>query len=45
MVPGCVATLWSVLFFKEITGKRNMQLLIVAIVITLTGAALVGLSK
>ncbi|KAI6177700.1 hypothetical protein M3Y97_00936700 [Aphelenchoides bicaudatus] len=45
MVPGVVATLWSVFFFKEITGKRNMQLLGVAVGITLLGAALVGFSK
>jgi glucose uptake protein GlcU len=45
MVPGVVATLWSVFFFKEIEGKRNMQLLGIAIAITLIGAALVGASK
>ncbi|KAI6240126.1 hypothetical protein M3Y99_00498900 [Aphelenchoides fujianensis] len=45
MVPGVIATLWSVLYFKEITGRRNLQFLTVAVVITLFGAALVGLSK
>lgn len=45
MVPGVIATLWSVFFFKEIKGRRNMQILGIAIGITLTGAALVGLSK
>jgi glucose uptake protein GlcU len=45
MVPGVIATIWSVFFFKEIKGKRNMQMLVIAIAITLMGAALVGFSK
>lgn len=45
MVPGVVATLYSVFYFKEITGKRNFQILGLAIAITLIGAGMVGLSK
>ncbi|KAI6201646.1 hypothetical protein M3Y96_00864700 [Aphelenchoides besseyi] len=45
MVPGVVGTLWSVFYFKEISGRRNIRFLIIAILITLTGAILVGLSK
>ncbi|CAD5222203.1 unnamed protein product [Bursaphelenchus xylophilus] len=45
MVPGVVATLYSVFYFREIKGKRNFQILVAAIAITLTGAAMVGLSK
>ncbi|KAI6215292.1 hypothetical protein M3Y94_00368700 [Aphelenchoides besseyi] len=45
MVPGVVGTLWSVFYFKEISGRRNIRFLIIAIMITLTGAILVGLSK
>ncbi|VDN54954.1 unnamed protein product [Dracunculus medinensis] len=45
MVPGVCAALWSVFYFREIQGARNMQILFSAIGITLTGAILVGLSK
>jgi len=45
MVPGVIASLWSIFYFKEIQGRQNLRLLGVAIGITLTGAVLVGLSK
>jgi glucose uptake protein GlcU len=45
MGPGVIASIYGVLLFKEIEGRKNMQLLCVAIAITLTGAILVGLSK
>ncbi|CAD5216771.1 unnamed protein product [Bursaphelenchus okinawaensis] len=45
MVPGVVATIYSVFYFREIKGRRNFQILITAIVITLIGAGMVGLSK
>uniref|UniRef100_A0A8R1Y277 Uncharacterized protein n=1 Tax=Onchocerca volvulus TaxID=6282 RepID=A0A8R1Y277_ONCVO len=45
MVPGVIASLWSVLYFKEICGTRNLKILSVAITITITGAIIVGLSK
>ncbi|VDK47830.1 unnamed protein product [Anisakis simplex] len=45
MVPGCVASVWSILLFKEIRGARNLRLLGIAIIITLCGALMVGLSK
>lgn len=44
MVPGVVATGYSVFYFKEISGRRNFQFLSIAILITLTGALIVGLS-
>ncbi|VDO09248.1 unnamed protein product [Brugia timori] len=45
MVPGVIGALWSVIYFKEICGTRNLKILSVAIVITITGAIIVGLSK
>ena len=45
MLPGVVATIWSVFAFKEIVGGNNFKLLAVAISVTLVGAVLVGLSK
>uniref|UniRef100_A0A0N5AIC3 Transmembrane protein 144 n=1 Tax=Syphacia muris TaxID=451379 RepID=A0A0N5AIC3_9BILA len=45
MIPGCVASAWSIFVFKEIRGARNLRLLGIAIVITLCGALMVGLSK
>jgi len=45
MLPGVIATLWSVFYFKEIEGANNLRLLSIAVGITITGAALVGLSK
>ncbi|CAJ0962889.1 unnamed protein product, partial [Mesorhabditis belari] len=44
-LPGCVAALWSIFYFKEIQGKRNFILMAIAVSITLTGASIVGLSK
>ncbi|EPB72067.1 hypothetical protein ANCCEY_08862 [Ancylostoma ceylanicum] len=35
MVPGVCAAMWSVFYFKEITGKRNLNILVVAIATTL----------
>ncbi|CAJ0917436.1 unnamed protein product, partial [Mesorhabditis belari] len=35
MLPGFVVSLWSVIYFKEITGKRNLTLLGVAYALTL----------
>ncbi|KAK6741164.1 hypothetical protein RB195_009179 [Necator americanus] len=45
MVPGVCAAMWSVFYFKEITGKRNLNILVVAVATTLIGAFLVGISK
>ncbi|CAD5209182.1 unnamed protein product [Bursaphelenchus okinawaensis] len=45
MVPGCVATLWSLFYFKEIELGKNLYYLYAAISCTLTGAILIGLSK
>ncbi|VDM45387.1 unnamed protein product [Toxocara canis] len=45
MLPGCIASVWSIFVFKEIRGTRNLRLLGIAIVITLCGALMVGLSK
>nr|CDJ87034.1 Protein of unknown function DUF1632 domain containing protein [Haemonchus contortus] len=45
MLPGVCAALWSVFYFKEITGHRNLRILTIAVCTTLTGAVLVGLSK
>ncbi|VDK77623.1 unnamed protein product [Cylicostephanus goldi] len=45
MVPGVCAAMWSIFYFKEITGRRNVNILMVAITTTLIGAFLVGISK
>ncbi|KAI1712913.1 transmembrane family of transporters domain-containing protein [Ditylenchus destructor] len=45
MMPGVFAALWSIFYYREIKGRRNMIILTVAILITSTGACLVGLSK
>uniref|UniRef100_A0A8R1E001 Uncharacterized protein n=1 Tax=Caenorhabditis japonica TaxID=281687 RepID=A0A8R1E001_CAEJA len=43
--PGIVVSGWSVLYFKEITGKRNLILLGIAYAFTLVGVAMVTVSK
>uniref|UniRef100_A0A1I7U492 Transmembrane protein 144 n=1 Tax=Caenorhabditis tropicalis TaxID=1561998 RepID=A0A1I7U492_9PELO len=43
--PGLVVSAWSVLYFKEITGKRNMILLAIAYAFTLVGVIMVTISK
>ncbi|VDL78033.1 unnamed protein product [Nippostrongylus brasiliensis] len=45
MLPGCVASAWSIFYFHEIRGKRNFTILAVAMAVTITGAIMVGLSK
>ncbi|EFP09500.1 hypothetical protein CRE_25065 [Caenorhabditis remanei] len=45
MVPGVIAALWSVFYFRDISGSRNLRLLSIAVAITLTGAICVGVSK
>ncbi|KAK6012582.1 hypothetical protein OSTOST_22247 [Ostertagia ostertagi] len=45
MLPGCVVSAWSILYFHEIKGSRNLKILAVAMVVTLIGAVMVGLSK
>ncbi|CAI2300689.1 unnamed protein product [Caenorhabditis sp. 36 PRJEB53466] len=43
--PGLVVSAWSVLYFKEITGKRNLILLAIAYAFTLVGVVMVTVSK
>ncbi|KAJ1373197.1 hypothetical protein KIN20_035545 [Parelaphostrongylus tenuis] len=45
MLPGCVASAWSILYFGEIKGLRNMTFLGIAMLVTLLGAIMVGMSK
>lgn len=45
MVPGVIASLWSIFYFKEIRGQQNFRILTIAVLITLSGAVLVGVSK
>uniref|UniRef100_A0A914S1J9 Transmembrane protein 144 n=1 Tax=Parascaris equorum TaxID=6256 RepID=A0A914S1J9_PAREQ len=45
MVPGVCAALWSVFYFREIEGQRNLRIMSAAISITMLGAILVGISK
>ncbi|XP_066287229.1 transmembrane protein 144-like [Branchiostoma lanceolatum] len=42
--PTLIGALWSVLYFREIKGTRNLLVLVVAMVVTITGAVLTGLS-
>ena len=42
--PGFVGALWGIFLFKEITGVRNLAILAAAVVVTLPGLILVGLS-
>jgi len=44
-MPGVAAALWSIFYFREIKGRRNLTMLGVAIALTCGGAALVGMSK
>ncbi|XP_076467448.1 transmembrane protein 144-like isoform X2 [Babylonia areolata] len=44
--PAALASLfWGVCIFKEITGRRNILILLVAVAVTVAGAILAGLSK
>uniref|UniRef100_A0A0K0DHK9 Transmembrane protein 144b n=1 Tax=Angiostrongylus cantonensis TaxID=6313 RepID=A0A0K0DHK9_ANGCA len=45
MAPGLVVSLWSILYFREITGRRNLVLLSLAYGLTLVGVAFVTISK
>ncbi|CAI2347866.1 unnamed protein product [Caenorhabditis sp. 36 PRJEB53466] len=45
MVPGVIASLWSVFYFRDIAGARNLRLLFIAVAITMIGAICVGVSK
>jgi len=45
VLPSIVATLWGVLVFKEITGKRNFLLLGTAFSVTIIAVILTALSK
>ncbi|CAD5213836.1 unnamed protein product [Bursaphelenchus xylophilus] len=45
MVPGCVATVWSLLYFKEIETGKNLYVLWTSIGLTMTGAICIGLSR
>ena len=44
-MPGVCAALWSVFYFKDIRGRRDLILLSIAVGLTCLGALLVGLSK
>jgi glucose uptake protein GlcU len=45
MLPGCIAACWSIIYFKEIEGGKNLILMIVAILVTVSGAICIGASK
>ncbi|CAD6185858.1 unnamed protein product [Caenorhabditis auriculariae] len=45
MLPGVCAAIWGVFYFHEIEGARNLRILSIAILTTLTGAVFVGISK
>ncbi|ELT94008.1 hypothetical protein CAPTEDRAFT_3325 [Capitella teleta] len=43
--PGIIGAMWGILMFKEIQGKRNILLVILAASFTIAGAVLTGFSK
>lgn len=45
ILAGCVAGLWSCLYFKEIRGRRGCALLALTTAVTLLGAATLAVSK
>uniref|UniRef100_A0A7E4USN9 EamA domain-containing protein n=1 Tax=Panagrellus redivivus TaxID=6233 RepID=A0A7E4USN9_PANRE len=45
MIPGCIASLWSIFYFREIEGARNLAVMGAAIVVTLAGAICIGAAK
>ncbi|KIH55663.1 hypothetical protein ANCDUO_14174 [Ancylostoma duodenale] len=45
MAPGLITSLWSILYFREITDRQSLLRLAIAYVLTLVGVALVTISK
>ncbi|XP_033632022.1 transmembrane protein 144-like isoform X2 [Asterias rubens] len=43
--PGIIASLWGVIYFREIQGRRNLLVLFLAFAITITGAVFTAFSK
>ncbi|KAK3099262.1 hypothetical protein FSP39_001819 [Pinctada imbricata] len=43
--PSIIASLWGILVFKEIKGRRNISILMLGFVFVITGAVLTGFSK
>lgn len=45
ILPGCVASCWSVFYFKEIRGARGLLMLVASISVTALGASCIAVSK
>ncbi|KHJ90330.1 hypothetical protein OESDEN_09829 [Oesophagostomum dentatum] len=45
MMPGLVASIWSVFYYKEITDRKNLTLLALAYGFTLFGVGLISVSR
>uniref|UniRef100_A0A915IIZ5 EamA domain-containing protein n=1 Tax=Romanomermis culicivorax TaxID=13658 RepID=A0A915IIZ5_ROMCU len=43
--PSIITTLWGIIVFKEIQGKRNFIIVLIAVIVTLIGGLCSGLSK
>ena len=43
-LPGIVASVWGVFYFKEVTGARNLVTMVVAVVVAVAGVTCVGLA-
>ena len=43
--PGLVASLWGIFVFKEIKGRRNMIVISIAALLTVTSGLVIGMSK
>uniref|UniRef100_A0A7E4UST2 Transmembrane protein 144 n=1 Tax=Panagrellus redivivus TaxID=6233 RepID=A0A7E4UST2_PANRE len=44
-IPGCIASLWSIFYFREIEGTKNLIIMGTAILVTLIGAVCIGAAK
>ncbi|KAI6236152.1 hypothetical protein M3Y95_00127300 [Aphelenchoides besseyi] len=44
-IPGVVASLWSIFYFKEINSRRNYTILLISFTVIAVGALLVSFSK
>ncbi|CAD5228489.1 unnamed protein product [Bursaphelenchus xylophilus] len=45
ILPGCIASCWSLFYFKEINGTRSIVMLILSISVTALGATCIAVSK
>ncbi|CAJ0590371.1 unnamed protein product [Cylicocyclus nassatus] len=44
-LPSCIASVWGIVYFKEIKGRRSITVFGIAFAVSVIGAIMVGLSK